>query len=46
MAIPKIGKVLSSARSRMPLPGGRGTTAAMLGIGAIGLTQRNPRASN
>jgi hypothetical protein len=42
----QIGRKIASARSRMPIPGGRGTTAAMLGIGAIGLTQRNPRASN
>lgn len=45
MALPKIGKAVSTMRGKMPLPGGRGTTAAMVGIGALGLTQRNPRSS-
>lgn len=46
MALPRIGKAVSSMRGRMPLPGGRGTTAALLGIGAVGLVQRNSWRSN
>lgn len=45
MALPKIGKAISSLKGGLSLSGGKGTTAAMIGIGAIGLTQRNSRSS-
>jgi len=46
MPLPKIGKAISSMKPRMPAYGGRGMAAAMLGVGAIGLTQRIARSCN
>ena len=40
MVLPKVGKAISSMGRKMPMPGGRGTTAAMVGIGAAGVLGR------
>lgn len=43
MVLPKVGKAISSMGRKIPMPGGRGTTAAMVGIGAVGLLGRTSR---
>jgi len=42
MALKNIGRTIASKA----MPGGRATTAAMIGIGAVGLLQRSARSSN